>query len=132
MIKAVHEDKEDVIGNLFEIELDVTTKNAETEAEPETNSKELVLKLSCFIDNNNNPIDNMQEGIDISLNGEIDKMSPVLGRDARYTQKKKINKLVSKIMKFLTNNICTAFISCRPICKILLETRVSNCWNRSR
>jgi ubiquitin carboxyl-terminal hydrolase 14 len=95
MLKALDEDKNDVIGNLFEIELDVETKCAENEHEPATKSKERVLKLSCFIDNNNNPIDNMTEGINISFNGELDKNSPSLGREARYTQTKKINALPS-------------------------------------
>lgn len=63
MLKALDEDKEDVVGNLFEVELDVETKCAENEHEPSTHNKERVLKLSCFIDNNNNPIDNMKEGI---------------------------------------------------------------------
>jgi ubiquitin carboxyl-terminal hydrolase 14 len=95
MLKALDEDKNDVIGNLFEVELDVETKCAENEAEPSTHTKERVLKLSCFIDNGGNPIDNMQEGIKISFNGEIDKNSPSLGREARYTQKKTINALPS-------------------------------------
>jgi ubiquitin carboxyl-terminal hydrolase 14 len=84
MIKATNEDKEDIIGNLFEIELDVTSKCAENEAEEHKHSKETCYKLPCFIDNGGNPIDNMSEGIEIGLKGELDKNSPSLGREARY------------------------------------------------
>ena len=123
MLKAMDEDKNDVIGNLFEVELDVETKCAENEAEPSTHNTERVLKLSCFIDNNGTPIDNMQEGIKISFNGEMDKNSPSLGREARYTQTKKINKLVSN--KKLVNCFCLAFVPLRQFREILLERSIS-------
>ena len=50
----------DPITKLFEIELESTTSNTEAEAEPEKVTTEKVLKLSCHIDNNNNPINNIQ------------------------------------------------------------------------
>jgi len=59
----------DPVTRLFEIELESTTQNTESEAEPEQTSTEKVLKLSCHIDNNNNPIDNIQDGLDVSLSG---------------------------------------------------------------
>jgi hypothetical protein len=127
MLKAMDEDKNDVIGNLFEVELDVETKCAENEAEPATHNTESVLKLSCFIDNNGTPIDNMQDGIKISFNGEMDKNSPSLGREARYTQTKKINKLVSN--NKLVNCPYIAFISLRQFREILLERSISHRWN---
>lgn len=90
-------DGQDIIGNLFEIELFSSSKCLEFPDELPTEQKEKVLKLSCHIDNNNKPIDMLAEGIKISLQGQIEKRSPTLGRDAIYEQIKKINKLVSII-----------------------------------
>lgn len=84
-----------MIGNLFEIELLSESKCIEAPEEPATQNKENVLKLSCHIDNNNNPINMLNEGLRISLEGDIEKRSPTLGRDAVYHKTSKINKLVS-------------------------------------
>jgi ubiquitin carboxyl-terminal hydrolase 14 len=54
-----------------------------------------VLKLSCHIDNNNNPINNLSEGLDISMVGEIEKFSETLQRNAIYKKSSKVNKLPS-------------------------------------
>jgi ubiquitin carboxyl-terminal hydrolase 14 len=51
--------------------------------------------LSCHIDNNNNPINHLAEGLKISLEGDIEKRSPLLGRDCVYFKQSKINKLPS-------------------------------------
>ena len=69
--------------------------NSETEAEPHQVSHENVLKLPCHIDNNNNPINSIQEGLDISLTGELEKFSEVLQRNAVFKKTSKINKLPS-------------------------------------
>lgn len=84
----------DLIEKLFGIELVNTMKNKETEEEPVQVSKENVLRLSCHIDNNNNPINHMAEGLKISLEGDIEKYSDKLGRNAVYFKQSKINKLV--------------------------------------
>ena len=68
-LKKASEDDLDVIGNLFEIEMISTLKNSEFAEELETSTTEKVLKLSCHIDNNNNPISMLQAGIKISLEG---------------------------------------------------------------
>jgi ubiquitin carboxyl-terminal hydrolase 14 len=87
--------KEDLIGNLFEIELQSELKCVEAPDEPATFQNEKVLRLSCHIDNNNNPINMLWEGIKISLEGDIEKRSQTLGRDAVYHKTSRINKLVS-------------------------------------
>ena len=84
----------DLIEKLFGIELENTMKNKETEEEPAQVKKEHVLRLSCHIDNNNNPINHLTEGLKISLNGDIEKHSDFLGRNALYMKESKINKLV--------------------------------------
>ena len=53
-------------------------------------------KLGCHIDNENNPIDMLQKGLEISMKGQVEKNSPSLGRMALYEQTTKINRLVSK------------------------------------
>lgn len=49
----------DPVTRLFEVELESTVVNTESDAEPEKTTTEKVLKLSCHIDNNNNPINNL-------------------------------------------------------------------------
>jgi len=85
----------DPVTRLFEVELESTQANTESEAEPEQVIKEKVLKLSCHIDNNNNPINNLQDGLQISLSGELEKFSEVLGRNAIYKKKSCVHKLPS-------------------------------------
>jgi len=58
-------------------------------------SKETVFKLSCHIDNNNKPIDDLAAGLRVSLIGELEKHSQVLDRNAIHKKESKINKLPS-------------------------------------
>jgi ubiquitin carboxyl-terminal hydrolase 14 len=114
-----------VIGNLFEIELETELICAEVPDEPTTVQKEKVLRLSCHIDNNGNPINMLFEGLKISLEGDIEKRSPTLGRDAVYHKKSKINKLVSKYLSIIS------FLAClfmRPVCTLLLEIIFKQFW----
>lgn len=92
----------DPVTRLFEIELESTVKNSETDAEPEATQTEKVLKLSCHIDNNNNPINNLQDGLDVSLSGDLEKFSEALQRNAVY----KKSSLVSKLPSYL----CVQFV----------------------
>ncbi len=85
----------DMIEKLFGIELVNTVKNKETEAEPAKETTEQVLRLSCHIDNNNKPIDHMLEGLKVSLDGDIEKYSDILGRNSIYFKQSKVNKLPS-------------------------------------
>lgn len=54
-----------------------------------------MLKLSCHIDNNNNPVNSLNEGLDISLVGELEKYSETLGRNAIFKKTSRVNKLPS-------------------------------------
>ena len=74
----------DLIGSLFEIDLESEVKCLETAEEPATLQNEKVLRLSCHIDNNNNPINSVLEGLKISLGGQVEKFSPSLNRNALY------------------------------------------------
>ena len=86
---------QDLVEKLFAIELVNTVKNKESEADPEEVTKEQVLRLSCHIDNNNNPVNHMIEGLKVSLEGDIEKNSPLLGRNCIYSRKQQVNKLPS-------------------------------------
>lgn len=63
------DDSTDLIGNLFEVELTSELKNQECPEEEATVNSEKVMRLSCHIDNNNNPINTLSEGIKLSLEG---------------------------------------------------------------
>ena len=56
---------------------------------------ENVLKLPCHIDNNNNPVNSLQEGLDISLTSNLEKFSEALGKNANYVKTQKVNRLPS-------------------------------------
>ncbi len=86
-----------LIKQLFEIEFAVKLTNQEAPEEPATETTEVAQKVSCHIDNENNPINYLQDGIKLSLMGSITKNSPTLGRDATYLKSMKINKLVSSL-----------------------------------
>ena len=68
----------DPVADLFGVELESTISCAETEAEPHQVVHEHVLKIPCHIDNDNKPIDSVQDGLVISLEGEQEKFSEVL------------------------------------------------------
>lgn len=80
------------------MELETELSCVEVPEEPVTIQTEKVLKLSCHIDNNNNPINSLNEGLKISLVGQIEKHSQTLGRNAVYVKKSSINRLVSTII----------------------------------
>ena len=108
-LQRSNEEEEDLVGKLFEVELQTESKCTEAPEEPATNITEKVLRLSCHIDNNNNPISQLSDGLKVSLEGQIEKNSPSLGRDAVYTKTSRINKLVSstEFTEFLLTHIHT-------------------------
>ena len=85
----------DPVTRLFEVDLESTVVNTESDAEPEVTQTEKVLKLSCHIDNNNNPINNIQDGLDVSLTADLEKFSEALQRNAVYKKKSLVSKLPS-------------------------------------
>jgi len=63
-------ENQDIVERLFGLQLQCTVKNIADETEEAKVSNEKHLKLSCYIDNNNKPIDSIQDGISLSLEGE--------------------------------------------------------------
>ena len=86
----------DPIDDLFGIELESTLENAESPDEKQV-SYETQQKLSCHIDNNNKPIDSLQDGLKISLGGQMEKFSEALQRNSLWNKTSKVNKLPSYI-----------------------------------
>ncbi|GMT31362.1 hypothetical protein PFISCL1PPCAC_22659 [Pristionchus fissidentatus] len=68
----------------------VTLKNSESEEEPEVKSTEEFYQLSCFL---SQEVRYIQTGIKEKLSEEIEKNSPLLGRECKYTKKALINRL---------------------------------------
>ncbi|TYJ58970.1 hypothetical protein B9479_000409 [Cryptococcus floricola] len=79
-----------LVDNLMGLELEKTFKCAETDAEPESTSTESLSKLQCNISGTTNFL---LSGIQDSLTQQVEKNSPVLGRNATYTMKSSISKL---------------------------------------
>jgi ubiquitin carboxyl-terminal hydrolase 14 len=103
-----------------------TVKNKESEEEPVQVSKENVLRLSCHIDNNNNPINHLAEGLKISLEGDIEKHSDFLGRNSVWFKQAKVNKLVIYFLLVILN---LAKLLNHSLCEILLEERKLIRWH---
>ena len=59
----------DLIANLFEIELENETKCLESPDEPSAVTHENVLRLSCFIENGAKPVELLQDGLKMGLEG---------------------------------------------------------------
>lgn len=78
---------DDVVERLFGVELEATVKNIADETEEAKVSHEKHVKLSCYIDNNNKPIDNIRDGIALSLEGEQEYNNQI------YKKTSRINKL---------------------------------------
>ncbi|GMT05147.1 hypothetical protein PENTCL1PPCAC_27321, partial [Pristionchus entomophagus] len=68
----------------------VTLKNQESEEEPEIKSNEDFYQLSCFLAQE---VKYIQTGLKEKLTEEIEKNSPTLGRDCKYSKKALIDRL---------------------------------------
>lgn len=77
---------DDFMGGQFE----VTTKTEEALEEEPTTTKSEFLALPCNIKVDTN---HLREGISIALNGELEKNSPTLGRNAVYKETSRISRL---------------------------------------
>ena len=92
----------DIIRNLFEFQLKVTTSNKESAEEPPTFGFESARKLSCIIDNQMNPVNNLGEGIKVALEESVEKFSEPLQRNAAYFRR---SQLLSLPMYLLVQKI---------------------------
>jgi len=72
--------------------MQITHTNKEDPTEVTTMS-ENVFKMTCQIENGANPINSLTEGLKLSLEGDIEKNSPNLGRDAIWSKVSRVTRL---------------------------------------
>ena len=94
----LQEDGQSLIQKLMEVEFQTTFQCMEETGEPPEQRSEISSKLMCIIDNQNHPVDFLTDGIKVSLSGTVEKMSPVLGRNAIYSKEQTISKLPPYLM----------------------------------
>lgn len=83
-------DNADAISALFGIETIVEMKNAENPDEPPTIKGERLQRLQCKIDGN---VRTLEEGIRLGFESELEKNSPTLGRNAKYTLTQRLHRV---------------------------------------
>jgi len=78
------------VDDYFGIELEIKSRCVEAADEPETTSRDKMKRLQCTIDAS---IAYLEAGIKLGLDGVVEKHSEVLGRNAQFTQTKRLCKL---------------------------------------
>jgi ubiquitin carboxyl-terminal hydrolase 14 len=68
-------------------------KNKELEEEVGEPTFEKMNKLSCIIDNQMNPVNNLTDGIKIGLEEEVEKISETLNRNCLWTKSYRVASL---------------------------------------
>ncbi|WWC87185.1 uncharacterized protein L201_002071 [Kwoniella dendrophila CBS 6074] len=86
---------ESIVDKMMGLELTSKIQCAEAPDEPPTTSKERQLKLQCNISINTNFL---SSGILDSLNQQIEKTSPTLGRMAQYTSESRLSRLPQNLV----------------------------------
>ncbi|CAD8118826.1 unnamed protein product [Paramecium sonneborni] len=87
-----------LIKDLFEIELKSTIENQDIPDEPKKVSIEKGKKLMCIIDNQSKPVNTLLEGITVSLEAQIEKISETDQQTHLYKKTSRISKLPSYLL----------------------------------
>ena len=87
-----------LIKDLFEIEMEVTLRNADIPEEPASTVTEFSKKLMCIIDNEAKPVNTLVEGIKASLEGQLFKNSQLDNQNHLYSREQRIKKLPSYLL----------------------------------
>lgn len=72
------------IEKLFSFTVRYTWTNTECPDEPSYETEEVLRRMPCIIDNQAHPINQLYEGINAALAGEVEKRSDVMERDCIY------------------------------------------------
>ena len=83
-------------SSFLDIKMEETLTCNESTAEPPVVRSDIVNRLVCNIQGGGGSklaIDHLHEGIQLGLEGTVDKASDVLGRNAEWTKRQKIAKL---------------------------------------
>lgn len=83
---------------LFNIEMEIKFQNTDNPDEPVECKTEHFNKLLCVINNQNSTIDQMNDGIQMGLEEQVEKMSHVDNQNHIFNKVSRINKLPSYLM----------------------------------
>lgn len=86
------EDNKNLVQNLFDMKLEVQFQNQEDLEEKSEVRTEFNNKIPCIIDNQQNPVNSLSDGIKVGLEEEVEKYSETLQKNTVW---KKISKLAS-------------------------------------
>jgi ubiquitin carboxyl-terminal hydrolase 14 len=89
---ALPNSEKNLIQDIFQFQLKVDFVNSEDETEKSESRYEVMNKLACIIDNQMNPVNNLEEGIKAGLEEEVEKYSENLQRNCLW---KKTSKVIS-------------------------------------
>ncbi|CAD8102562.1 unnamed protein product [Paramecium primaurelia] len=90
--------QKNLVKELFEIELKSTIENQDLPDEPKKVSIEKGKKLMCIIDNQSRPVNTLIEGITVSLEEQLQKISEIDQQTHIYKKTQKIFKLPSYLL----------------------------------
>ena len=93
MRTSIGDEERNLISHLFDIDFQVTLTNTQAEDEEKQISYEKHKELRCHIDNQNKPINHLDEGLKISLEGEVEKFSDHTQAQSVYKKELKMNNL---------------------------------------
>ena len=82
-----------LVDKLFSFKVRYTWSNTELAEEPSYDTEEILRRLPCIIDNQAQPINQVTEGIDVALQGQIEKRSDLMERNCVYNKIGKISTL---------------------------------------
>lgn len=84
-----------LIDDYFGIDLEVKTKCLENDQEPPSLASDHMRRMQCII---NETVTHLSTGLKLGLEGELEKNSETLGRNARYHQTKRLERCPKYMM----------------------------------
>ena len=91
----IGDEEKNLVNHLFEIEFEVTVQNTMSDEEEKQVTYEKSKKLMCHIDGAGKPINHLMDGLNLSLEGEIEKFSDTTQQQNVYKKTQKLNNLPS-------------------------------------
>lgn len=88
-----NDEEKNMISHLFDIEFKVTFENTQSEDEEKQVSYETSRKLQCHIDGGGKPINHLMDGLQMTLEGEVEKFSEHTQTQAVYKKTMRMNNL---------------------------------------
>ena len=86
-------EEKNIIQHLFDIDFTVTLSNMQAEDEEKKVSHEKAKMLTCTIDNQNKPISHLMEGLQLSMEGEVELFSDHTNATNIYKKEMRMNNL---------------------------------------